>query len=234
MNWDQILGGEILPTLGLNPVAAFGVHLVMALIMGQALAWHYMRYAHVLSNKRKFARMFVFLTVTSFLMISCVKQSAALSLGLIGALSIVRFRTPIKEPEELAYLFLAIAIGVGLAANQLIPVAAVFTVLLVYLAVRGTGSAASPALRTILQVSAPLRDPDADASGAAELKTLMPAVEHPCSKVDLRRVDCHDGEFHASLIVELNTVDQIAEVMNGVQTALPGATVSVIERDGFE
>ena len=52
------------------------------------------------------------------LVISVVKSSLALSLGLVGALSIVRFRTPIKEPEELAYIFLAIAIGLALGADQ--------------------------------------------------------------------------------------------------------------------
>ena len=49
-----------------------------------------------------------------------VKSSLALSLGLVGALSIVRFRAAIKEPEELVYLFLIIAIGLGSGANQLI------------------------------------------------------------------------------------------------------------------
>ena len=49
-----------------------------------------------------------------------VKTSLALSLGLVGALSIVRFRAAIKEPEELVYLFLIIAIGLGCGANQLI------------------------------------------------------------------------------------------------------------------
>jgi len=48
-----------------------------------------------------------------------VKSSLALSLGLVGALSIVRFRAAIKEPEELVYLFLIIAIGLGCGANQL-------------------------------------------------------------------------------------------------------------------
>ena len=49
-----------------------------------------------------------------------MKSSLALSLGLVGALSIVRFRTPIKEPEELAYLFISIAMGLGLGANQIL------------------------------------------------------------------------------------------------------------------
>ena len=52
-----------------------------------------------------------------FSVILVVKSSLALSLGLVGALSIVRFRTPIKEPEELVYLFLAISIGLGYAAG---------------------------------------------------------------------------------------------------------------------
>ena len=56
-----------------------------------------------------------------FFVILIVKSSLALSLGLVGALSIVRFRTPIKEPEELIYLFLAIAIGLGFGAGQIVP-----------------------------------------------------------------------------------------------------------------
>ena len=61
-----------------------------------------------------------FIILTTILIISIVKSSLALSLGLVGALSIVRFRTPIKEPEELAYLFISIAIGLGLGANQVL------------------------------------------------------------------------------------------------------------------
>ena len=49
-----------------------------------------------------------------------IAGNLALSLGMIGALSIVRFRAAIKEPEELVYLFLIIAIGLGCGANQLI------------------------------------------------------------------------------------------------------------------
>ena len=52
--------------------------------------------------------------MTTMLIITVVKSSLALSLGLVGALSIVRFRAAIKEPEELAYLFLTIAIGLAL------------------------------------------------------------------------------------------------------------------------
>ena len=60
-----------------------------------------------------------------------VKTSLALSLGLVGALSIVRFRTPIKEPEELIYLFLAIAIGLGFGAGYPIITILIVIVILV-------------------------------------------------------------------------------------------------------
>ncbi len=58
------------------------------------------------------------LAVTTMIIITIVKSSLALSLGLVGALSIVRFRSAIKEPEELTYLFLTIAIGLGFGADQ--------------------------------------------------------------------------------------------------------------------
>ena len=55
--------------------------------------------------------------MTTYIVIMVVKNSLALSLGLVGALSIVRFRAAIKEPEELVYLFLIIAAGLGCGAN---------------------------------------------------------------------------------------------------------------------
>ena len=77
------------------------------------------KYSSSLSNRREFSKNFVILAVTTCIVIMIVKSSLALSLGLVGALSIVRFRAAIKEPEELVYLFLIIAIGLGCGANQL-------------------------------------------------------------------------------------------------------------------
>ena len=84
-----------------------------------------------LSNRFQFSNLLPILALTVYLVISVVKSSLALSLGLVGALSIVRFRTPIKEPEELLYLFIAISIGLGLAANQAILTTIVFSLLII-------------------------------------------------------------------------------------------------------
>ena len=78
----------------------------------------YVVFGSSLSNRKKFANTFVMLAVTIMLVITVVKASLALSLGLVGALSIVRFRTAIKEPEELAFLFFTVAIGLGFGAGK--------------------------------------------------------------------------------------------------------------------
>ena len=98
----------------------FVLSLMCAAILSFFVQIFYIKYSSSLSNRKEFAKNFVILAVTTCIVIMIVKSSLALSLGLVGALSIVRFRAAIKEPEELVYLFLIIAIGLGCGANQLI------------------------------------------------------------------------------------------------------------------
>jgi len=100
------------------PIAGFILNLFLAAALSFILSRVYARYGVSLSNRRMFAKNFMLITMTTMLIITIVKSSLALSLGLVGALSIVRFRAAIKEPEELAYLFLTIAIGLGFGADQ--------------------------------------------------------------------------------------------------------------------
>ena len=98
----------------------FLLSLFCAAILSFLVQLFYIRYSTTLSNRKEFSKNFVILGVATCIVIMIVKSSLALSLGLVGALSIVRFRAAIKEPEELVYLFLIIAIGLGCGANQLI------------------------------------------------------------------------------------------------------------------
>lgn len=61
---------------------------------------------------------FILLSLTVMVVIAVVKTSLALSLGMVGALSIVRFRTAVKEIEDLIFLFMSIVIGIGVGADQ--------------------------------------------------------------------------------------------------------------------
>tara|TARA_Y100000816_G_scaffold213932_1_gene159248 strand:+ start:371 stop:1063 length:693 start_codon:yes stop_codon:yes gene_type:complete len=97
----------------------FILNLLATLIFCFILRHIYIKFSSSLSNKDEFSKNFVILGITTCIVITIVKSSLALSLGLVGALSIVRFRAAIKEPEELVYLFLTIAIGLGNGAGQL-------------------------------------------------------------------------------------------------------------------
>lgn len=86
----------------------------------------YKHKSNSLSSKIQISPIIPLLSVITFLVILIVKSSLALSLGLVGALSVIRFRTPVKEPEDLAFLFFAIAIGIGYGATQIYLTSIVF------------------------------------------------------------------------------------------------------------
>ncbi|MDA9189813.1 DUF4956 domain-containing protein [Alphaproteobacteria bacterium] len=101
------------------PLLEFLINMLAAIILSLVLTKVYERYGQSLSNRKMFGNIFIPIALTTMIIITIVKSSLALSLGLVGALSIVRFRSAIKEPEELVYLFACIAIGLGCGANQL-------------------------------------------------------------------------------------------------------------------
>ena len=116
------------------PIISFFVNIVLTALLAFALKWVYVNYGMTLSNRRLFAKTFILTSMTTMLIITIVKSSLALSLGLVGALSIVRFRAAIKEPEELVYLFLIIAIGLANGANQffIAIIATIITITILY------------------------------------------------------------------------------------------------------
>ena len=97
----------------------FIISLIVASILSLLIQFFYIKFSSTLSNRIHFSKNFIILGVTTAIIIMIVKNSLALSLGLVGALSIVRFRAAIKEPEELIYLFLIIATGLGCGAGQI-------------------------------------------------------------------------------------------------------------------
>ena len=90
------------------------------IILSLIVSFYYLKFGSSMSGRSQIAKSLVLLSMVVFMVISVVKASLALSLGLVGALSIVRFRTPVKEAEELIFLFFAIAIGLGIGANHII------------------------------------------------------------------------------------------------------------------
>ncbi len=100
------------------PISAFILNIILSVFLGFLLSLLYLRYGNSLSNRRHFGKNFLLISTTTMLIIAVIKSSLALSLGLVGAMSIIRFRTAIKEPEELTYLYISVAIGLGLGADR--------------------------------------------------------------------------------------------------------------------
>ena len=96
----------------------FFIAILLSLILAYAVKFTYIKVGRALNDKDYFSDTFIPLAIVTTLVITVIKFSLALSLGLVGALSIVRFRAAIKEPEELVYLFLVISIGLANGANQ--------------------------------------------------------------------------------------------------------------------
>ena len=141
MNSQEVLQTleNLLPTFTntVNPLG-FLLNIAGAAICSHVLALAYIRYGKAFSERREFSRNFMILCLTTTMIITIIKSSLALSLGLVGALSIVRFRTAIKEPEELTFLFVTIGLGIGFGANQGVITLLLFAAIVVALVLRST------------------------------------------------------------------------------------------------
>ena len=119
-----------LETVGETDYLIVLLSLFFCLISSFILMYVYRHKANSLSSKIQISTIIPLLSNITFLVILIVKSSLALSLGLVGALSVIRFRTPVKEPEDLAFLFFAIALGIGYGALQIYSTSIIFVILI--------------------------------------------------------------------------------------------------------
>ncbi len=122
MTFNDIFKSSFLTNVNAVSVLDMALALVLAFGVGVFIFFIYKKtYAGVMYSS-SFGVTLVALTMITTLVILAVTSNIVLSLGMVGALSIVRFRTAIKEPLDIAFLFWAIAAGIVLAAG-LIPLA---------------------------------------------------------------------------------------------------------------
>ena len=92
--------------------------LFLASIGGLFVRYTFSKYSNSFSSKSSFGNTIFLLTISVAALIAVVKSSLALSLGLVGALSVIRFRTAVKEPYNLAFLLFSICLGISIGASQ--------------------------------------------------------------------------------------------------------------------
>lgn len=122
MTFEDIFKSSFLENVTSISVLDMGIALVLAFLMGLYIFLIYKKTYSGVMYSDSFGVTLVALCLITTLLIMTVVSNVVLSLGMVGALSIVRFRTAVKEPMDIAFLFWAISVGIVLAAG-LIPLA---------------------------------------------------------------------------------------------------------------
>ena len=129
MSFKDIFKSGFLENVTSVSVLDMVVALVLAFCIGLFIFFVYKKTYQGVMYSAGFGVTLLALTMITALVMLAVTSNVVLSLGMVGALSIVRFRTAIKEPLDIAYLFWAIAVGIVLAAG-FIPLALIGSVII--------------------------------------------------------------------------------------------------------
>ena len=207
---------------GESTIVDFLINILITIVLAYIIGLVYSKYGNSISNRRKLMQVFVLIAITVMLVISIVKTSLALSLGLVGALSIVRFRTAIKEPEELVYFFIAIALGLGMGANQRMVTLSGAIVIILYIIIQNFNASKSAVQQNLIVTISNVSGKSMDEN------IIIDLLKNYCSKLELRRLDESGDSTELSLHIEFKDIDSILKAKNELK-ALGDIQFSFIE-----
>lgn len=206
---------------------ALVINLGVGVFLSLLLRLHFKYFGSTLSNRDEFSQVCPFILLTTILIITVVKSSLALSLGLVGALSIVRFRTPIKEPEELAYLFIAIAMGLGLGADQRIPTLVAGPLILLVMAVFKWSRKESKKKNLFLSLDWEVTGKETEGL----LSRFNDVIENHVLISDLRRIDVREAGLEATFFIDVQNPDNLSALIDDLQKSFSGIGVTFIDQN---
>lgn len=206
-------------------ILSFIINILLASIMALILGAIYTRFGQSLSNRKKFASSFIQITVTTMLIITIVKSSLALSLGLVGALSIIRFRTAVKEPEELAYLFFTISIGLGMGADQTIITIIGFSLICAMICCKAFFTKKEVSTNLYLTLSSKNIQ-------KFNINELIELLKEHCLSLDLKRYDETVDGAEALFLVDFGDIKKFSETREAVKKVDESMTVRFLDNSG--
>ena len=186
----------------------------------------YQKVAKSLSNRKDFSANFMVLAFTTMLIITIVKSSLALSLGLVGALSIVRFRAAIKEPEELAFIFFSISIGLGLGAEQLPIVLTAFGVFMLILWGRFFLQGKNESQNLYISIHS-------GSDQVIEASDIDLLVKKHFNKSQLKRYDQNEGATEISFIADIKKTQDLESFRKEIVTKYPKINLSFLDSKAY-
>jgi hypothetical protein len=216
--------------IGLSPEdAQMSFHFMLNLVLGGLLALFirglYKRYGTTVANRDEFSNMFPVFTLATIVVIYVVKSSLALSLGIIGALTIVRFRGPIKSPEELVYLLFCVSMGLALGADQPLLAFVAASIIALFIVFRGIASQPAYERNLLLTVAGDARRffPEQGGSGLEQLRKFKP--------VTLQRLDHQGDRVEVRVIMTIERGEKTEDVLTKLREDLAHFRVIAVDVD---
>jgi uncharacterized membrane protein YhiD involved in acid resistance len=202
-------------------------NLLIGIALSIILGLHFNHRAKSRVLRRDLGLVLPVICLTTLLVISVVKSSLALSLGLVGALSIVRFRTPIKEPEELAYIFLSIAIGLALGADQREVAAIAMPVILVLISIvdRWRSSKPNGSGNVILSIEI--------SKDKAQVDEILNMMEAGPTNLNVRRIDQDEKNLSITALVNFPEKEALTSFCKDFQSKFPEGRFSILDDFSF-
>jgi uncharacterized membrane protein YhiD involved in acid resistance len=205
-------------------ILSMTLNLVLGLVLSLLVAWYYSHYGQSFANRNKFALLLPALTLTTAIVITIVKSSLALSLGLVGALSIVRFRTAIKDPEELIFLFIAITIGLGIGAEQNVPTVIGVILLLAYMGVKVLISQSYKGSNLYLNIF--IEQPD-----KPHLDEIQNCLSKHVKNIDFRRLDSRDGLMQLTFLIDIDDTHTLNDLVEDLHRQFSITEISFLKQE---
>lgn len=176
------------------------VSLLCAFVIGQLVAWVYVKTHHGLSYSRAFCQSIVLLTIIATLVMYVIGNNVVAAFGLIGALAIIRFRNVLKDTRDTAYVFMTLVLGMAVGSQRLgVAVMGAAFLLLVASWLHAVSFGTRGGFDGHLSYRAA---PGGDGPGSA----LRAVLDRYCRK--LRAVTAHDAGEHVEYVVQVRLRDR--------------------------
>jgi hypothetical protein len=218
--WDQ-LSGSVSVTQSMSAFS-LAVYLLIGGLLAMYIRLVYHRCGSSPSDQDSITRVFPLLTLVTIGVIAVVKSSLALSLGLVGALSIVRFRAAIKEPEELVYLFLCIGVGLALGAGLPLMAIVLVVVATVFIAVQYLVNRGRRQQSILLTVTGDVEPHFDDQHG------VLAAIDELAGRYSLQRLDLENGRGQMRVILKHMAPHDTAALVTRLRDRLPDCEFSYV------
>ena len=200
----------------------FILNLFIVTVIAYLIKLFYIKYGRAISDRRKFSNNFIPLAVGTLLIIAVIKSSIALSLGLVGALSIVRFRSAIKDPEELTMLFLVIGLGLMGGANKpiLALVSFVLIIPILFFNSRMAKNKGTVTNKAFLNINTSLND----------VTQLSDTISKHTDYLEIKRVDSNQTGINAAYYCTINNPSKLQSIINSIKELDSQAQISFVEQ----